>query len=365
MPLFRLVAYLIIIEYGYTILCFYQPVLVGVSIHIDPVRMRGIRRPVLRLCVSENDHTLVVGAGHNPVVHSSKSFRALYVFLAGHSISEKTCISVVARIESTESKSAENNHGAFIEKLPQVVGAGVQKHFLCENTETATRHSCRFASNTELIRILIHGVFVTDQHFIFKTIHLRLKTKLGFVKLFICCYNLVYRPLLTRFAIRIRTAIPQLVIAKDENDRTVEVEENRIKEDFGNLLAVGYIAADEQDTIRHVLFAEAAKHLINLLSHLALDFICSHAGQAKLGFKVQVGDVEKLSDVRNVIAGGEVIENGKRRGGRHQRSSGHLWQFQLNSTDFRQGRGSVLRLSFIRRMFNPKTVQNLIRQPVE
>ena len=43
MPLFRLVAYLIIIEYGYTILCFYQPVLVGVSIHIDPVRMRGIR----------------------------------------------------------------------------------------------------------------------------------------------------------------------------------------------------------------------------------------------------------------------------------------------------------------------------------
>ena len=105
------------------------------------------------------------------------------------------------------------------------------------------------------------------------------------------------------------------MIAKDENDRTMEVEKNRIIKDSGNLLAVGYIAADEQDAICHVFFTEAAQHLIYLLSHFALDFINSHACQAKLGFEMQVSDIEELSGVRNVIAGGEVIENGKGRGG--------------------------------------------------
>ena len=166
---------------------------------------------------------------------------------------------------------------------------------------------------------------------------------------------------MTRFAIRIGAAIPQLVIAKNENDRTAKAEENRIIEDFGNLLAVRHIAADEQNSIRHVLFADSRQHLICLLSHLALDFINSHASQAKLGFKVQVGDVKELSGVRNVVAGGEVIENGKGRGGRRHGSSGYLRQFRLNGTDFRQGGSRVLRLSLIRRMFNPKTVQNLIR----
>ena len=192
MPLFRLVAHLIVIEYGYAVIRLYQPISMRMPVHIDPALIGGIRRPVLYLCVGENDHVLVTGTGHNSVVYSPEPLGTLDVFLTGHSISEQACVGVIAWIESTEAKSAENNHGAFIEELLQVVGTGVQKHFLCENTETATRHSCGFAANTEFIRIPIHRVFETDQSLIFETIQFRLKTERSFIKFFVSAYDFIY-----------------------------------------------------------------------------------------------------------------------------------------------------------------------------
>ena len=162
------------------------------SINIDPALIRGVCRPVLNLCVGENNYTLVTGTGHNPVIYGPESLGTLDVFLTGHSILEQTRVGVVARIETTEAKSTENNHGAFVEELPQVVGTGVQKHFLCENTEAATRHSCGFASNTEPIRVPIHRVFETDQSLIFETIQFRLKTERSFIKFFVSAYDFIY-----------------------------------------------------------------------------------------------------------------------------------------------------------------------------
>ena len=125
MPFFRLVTHLIVIEYGYAVIRLYQPILMRMPVHIDPALIGGIRRPVLHLCVGENDHPLVTGAGHDFIVYSPEPLGALDVFLTGHSISEQACVGVIARIESTEAKSSENNHGAFVKELTQVVGTGV------------------------------------------------------------------------------------------------------------------------------------------------------------------------------------------------------------------------------------------------
>ena len=87
-PLLRLVAHLIVIEYGNAVLCLHQSILMRMSIHIDPALIGGIRRPVLHLCVGENNYTLVTGTGHNPVIYGPESLGTLDVFLTGHSISE-------------------------------------------------------------------------------------------------------------------------------------------------------------------------------------------------------------------------------------------------------------------------------------
>ena len=98
MPPFWRVPHLIVIEYGYAVICLYQPILMRMSIHIDPALIGGICRPVLHLCMSENDHPLVTGAGHDSIVYSPESLGTFDVFLAGYSISEQAGVGVVALV---------------------------------------------------------------------------------------------------------------------------------------------------------------------------------------------------------------------------------------------------------------------------